>query len=137
MARTTHVSNGFPWSQRCSSHLGSTVHIQTVDRRGGSDEYPQSMFFSKNKKNNVYPCKPQFYYIKWGLRGSILNRHVFVMYWTLQRTGHICVMWGCIRVKGDVSRQLNLFKPASSFSADLSKAFTLLEFFACASMFHM
>ena len=33
-------------------------------RRGGSNEYPQSMFLSRNKKNNVYPCKPQFYYIK-------------------------------------------------------------------------
>ena len=31
---------------------------------GGSNEYPQSMFLSRNKKNNVYPCKPQFYYIK-------------------------------------------------------------------------
>ena len=30
-------------------------------RRGGSNEYLQSMFFSRNKKNNVYPCKPQFY----------------------------------------------------------------------------
>ena len=29
--------------------------------RGGSNEYPQSMFLSRNKKNNVYPCKPQFY----------------------------------------------------------------------------
>ena len=38
-------------------------------RRGGSNEYPQSMFLA-NKKNNVYPCKPQFYYIKWGLRGQ-------------------------------------------------------------------
>ena len=27
-------------------------------RRGGSNEYPQSMFLSRNKKNNVYPCKP-------------------------------------------------------------------------------
>ena len=24
--------------------------------RGGSNEYPQSMFLSRNKKNNVYPC---------------------------------------------------------------------------------
>ena len=31
------------------------------------------------RKNNVYPCKPQFYCIKWGLRRSILYRHVFVM----------------------------------------------------------
>ena len=29
-------------------------------RRGGSNEYPQSMFSSRNK-NNIYPCKPQFY----------------------------------------------------------------------------
>ena len=38
-------------------------------RRGGSNEYPQSMFLSRNKKNNVYPCKPQFYYIKVGSKG--------------------------------------------------------------------
>ena len=38
-------------------------------RRGGSNEYPQSMFLSRNKKNNVYPCKPQFYYIKVGFEG--------------------------------------------------------------------
>ena len=48
-------------------------------RRGGSNEYPQSLFSSRNKKNNVYPCKPQFNYIKVGLRGSKLYRHVFVM----------------------------------------------------------
>ena len=41
-------------------------------RRGGSNEYPQPMFLSKNKKNNVYPCKPQFYYIKVGFKGVIL-----------------------------------------------------------------
>ena len=35
-------------------------------QRGGSNEYLQSMILSRNKKNNVYPCKPQFYYIKVG-----------------------------------------------------------------------
>ena len=30
----------------------------------------QSMFLSRNKKNNVYPCKPQFYYIKVGFKGA-------------------------------------------------------------------
>ena len=29
----------------------------------------QSMFLSRSKKNNVYPCKPQFYYIKVGFKG--------------------------------------------------------------------
>ena len=38
-------------------------------RRGGSNEYPQSMFLSRTEKNNVYPCKRQFYYIKVGVKG--------------------------------------------------------------------
>ena len=37
--------------------------------QGSSKKYPQSMFLSKNTKNNVYPCKPQFYYIKVGFKG--------------------------------------------------------------------
>ena len=37
-------------------------------QRGGPNEYPQSMFLSRYKKNNVYPCKPQFYYIKVGFK---------------------------------------------------------------------
>ena len=35
----------------------------------GSNEYSQFMFLSRNKKKHVYPCKPQFYYIKVGLNG--------------------------------------------------------------------
>ena len=58
----------------------SSFHIsaQNIDcgyslelpRWGGSNEYtyPQSMFLSRNKKNNVYPCKPQFYCIKVGFK---------------------------------------------------------------------
>ena len=55
------------------------ISAQNIDRGyslepprwGGSKEYPQSMFLSRNKKNNVYPCKPQFYmyYIKVGFKG--------------------------------------------------------------------
>ena len=37
--------------------------------RGGSNEHPQSMFLNRNKKNNVCPSKPQFYYIKLGFKG--------------------------------------------------------------------
>ena len=37
--------------------------------RGGSNQYPQSMFLSRNKKTNVNPCKPQYYYIKMGFKG--------------------------------------------------------------------
>ena len=53
------------------------ISVQNIDcgysleppRRGGSNEYPQSMLLSRNKKNYVYPCKPQFYYIKVGFKG--------------------------------------------------------------------
>ena len=38
-------------------------------RRGGSNEYLHSMLLSSNKKYNVYPWKPQFYYIKVGFKG--------------------------------------------------------------------
>ena len=38
-------------------------------QRNGSNEYPKSMFLSRNKKNNVYLCKPQFFYIKVGFKG--------------------------------------------------------------------
>ena len=41
--------------------------------------YSQSMFLSTNKKNNVYPYKPQFYCIKVAFQGVNIIRHVFVM----------------------------------------------------------
>ena len=40
--------------------------------RGGSNEYPQYSFESKNKKQNVYPCQPQFYYIKVRCKGVLI-----------------------------------------------------------------
>ena len=53
------------------------ISVQNIDcgysleppQRGDSNEYSQSMFLSRNKKNNVYPCKPQFYYINLGFKG--------------------------------------------------------------------
>ena len=38
-------------------------------RQSGSNEYPHFMFLSRNSKNNVNPCKLQFYYIKVGFKG--------------------------------------------------------------------
>ena len=40
---------------------GSNEYPQSMFLPGGSNEYPQSMFLSRNKKNNVCPCKPQIY----------------------------------------------------------------------------
>ena len=47
--------------------------------RGGSNGYPQSMFFfAEIRKNNVYPCKPVFLY-NYGFKGVkiIYNVDVF------------------------------------------------------------
>ena len=49
-----------------------SVSAQNIDcgysleppQRGGSNKYPQSMFWAEIRKNNVYPCRTQFYYIK-------------------------------------------------------------------------
>ena len=72
-------------------------------RRGGSNEYPQSMFLGRNKKNNEYPCKPQFYYIKWGLRGWKLYRRVFVMY--IEYMDEQREAWsGCVDLKVDLGQ---------------------------------
>ena len=55
------------FSYFCSKHK-MWVLVRTASA-SGSNEYPQSMFSSKNKENNVSPCKPQFYYIKVGFKG--------------------------------------------------------------------
>ena len=46
--------------------LAEIVDSLEPPRRGGSNEYPQSMCLSRNETNNVYSCKPQFYYIQVG-----------------------------------------------------------------------
>ena len=48
---------------------------------GSSNEYPHSSFLSRNKKNNVYPCKPQFYYIKVGFKGVNIIQACFRDVW--------------------------------------------------------
>ena len=47
--------------------------------RGGSNKYPQSMFWAEIRKIMYTPVNPSFTIEKWGLRGSKLYRHVFVM----------------------------------------------------------
>ena len=55
-------------------------HLLELPWWGGSFQYPQSMFLSRNKKINVYPSKPQFYCIKVGFKGiKTIYRGVFVM----------------------------------------------------------
>ena len=46
-------------------------------RRGGSNEYPQSMFLSKSKKNRYTPSYPSFANIKVGFKGVYITRTCF------------------------------------------------------------
>ena len=48
--------------------------------RGGSNEYAQSMFWSKNRKNRYIPAYPSFSIQKWGLRGYSFHGLVFLIY---------------------------------------------------------
>ena len=52
-------------------------YLLELPHRGSSNRYPQSMFYSRNKKNNVYPCKPHFFYIKVGFEGVKITQTCF------------------------------------------------------------
>ena len=62
---------------RCPTTALVHISVQNIDCgysleppwQDSSNKYLQSMFLSRNKKNNVHPCKPQFYYIKVGFKG--------------------------------------------------------------------
>ena len=68
-----------PDSFHISAHNIGCGYLSEPPRQRCSNKYPQSMFLSRNKKINVYPCKPQFYCIKVGFKGSKLHRRVLVM----------------------------------------------------------
>ena len=47
---------------------------------GGSNEYPQSMFLCKNKKNKSipgFPAYPPFYFVKVGFKGVFIAQICF------------------------------------------------------------
>ena len=52
------------------------IFAQNIDCQGGSNEYPQSMFWSKYRKIGI-PCIPHFYYIKGGFKGVFIARTCF------------------------------------------------------------
>ena len=43
-------------------------YLLELPHQGGSNKYPQSITLSRNKKNNAYYCKPQFYNIEVGFK---------------------------------------------------------------------
>ena len=65
------------------------VYSLEPPRRGGSNEYPQSVVVSRNKKNNVYSCKPQFYYIEVEFKGVKIIEACFRDAWGAYVRGYI------------------------------------------------
>ena len=55
------------------------MYLLEPPHRGGSNEYPQSLFLSRNIKKMYTPVHPSFTIQMWGLRGSKLYKYVFVM----------------------------------------------------------
>ena len=68
-------------------HCGYTLEPPL---RGGSNEYPQCMFWIKNKKIVYTPANPSFFYIKVGFKG-VLHRRVFLMVAACVRPGRVYI----------------------------------------------
>ena len=84
-------------------------------RRGGSNEYPQSMFWSKNTKNRYTPAYPSFTISKWGLRGYSLHGHVFLMSRMLIDISDTSTPLWKIQEWHETSENVLLVIPVSSF----------------------
>ena len=85
-------------NQNMKTHIWRQQH---KNRRGGSNEYPQSMFWSKNKKNRYTPANP-FCYIKVGFNGVNITRTCFpdVLFIVLI-FHHYLYEYGLLRVLGN------------------------------------
>ena len=56
--------------------MGTRYNLE-LPRRGGSNEYPQSMFLSKNKKNRYTPSYPSFVGYEVGFKGVYITQACF------------------------------------------------------------
>ena len=50
-------------------HVSAQIMYRGYSLEPPQNGYPQYMFLSRIKKNNVYPCKRLFYYLKVGFKG--------------------------------------------------------------------
>ena len=70
----------FIWKKMFTSNLyfysKHTLWVQ-VRWQGGSNEYPQCMFWIKNKKIRYTPANPSFWYIKVWFKGVNIARTCF------------------------------------------------------------
>ena len=84
-----YIENLPPKNENFQMKISGSFHISAQNiycgywleqqRRGGSNECSQSMFWAEIRKLMYTPINPSFTVQKWGLRGSKLYRRIFVM----------------------------------------------------------
>ena len=130
-----YIENFTTKNQKFSAKKSDIFHIsaQNIDcghslelpRRGSSNEYPQCMFLSRNKKNNVYLYKSKFYYMKVGFKGV----KIFMM----DPSNSVIKRWWClvyVQQRGNIyyTQIWNiLLRPFSLKSADTRSLFLMKE----------
>ena len=68
----SNILKNLPPKTKFSDKNSDIFHISAQNKDCGYSLEPphlQSMFLSRNKTNNEYPCKPEFYNIKVGFKG--------------------------------------------------------------------
>ena len=70
--RWLHIKFGFDrprgfWSRRC-------LKLFMTDGRRQTPDHGYTLSSPMSRAKNVYPCKPQFHYIKWGCMGVYTAR---------------------------------------------------------------
>ena len=67
---------------------------------------PTNLCFREKIRKNVYPCKPQFYYIKVGCKGVFVTRTCFrdvlvCCIWMLAKCANLLLKWVCQDTNND------------------------------------
>ena len=65
--------------QNLKISLGKKFDFLNIFFQGGSNKYPQSMFWIENKKNRYSPASLIYFYIKVGYDGYTFHGHVFLV----------------------------------------------------------
>ena len=80
------------------------------------------MGLSSNKKNNIYPCKPQFYYIKEGFKGGGRVKITYVCFRDAKAVPLLWFFFSCEFVVTHVAFVLSFFVLHLSFLLCLRRA---------------
>ena len=92
-------------------------------QRGGSNEYPQSMFLIKNKKNRYTPANSSFFYIKVGFNG------VYITWTCFPDVKSAICLHVCVKGRLRDSQTSPAHKPRQTFSKFYRRHYELISKF--------